>query len=44
MFYDQNIKKVPLDLYELLTYESFAHWIMCDGTRAHKGIFYKRNV
>jgi len=37
MFYDKNIKIVPLDLYELLTYESLAHWIMGDGTKAHKG-------
>jgi len=38
MFYNKNIKIVPLNLYELLTYESLAHWIMGDGTKAHKGL------
>src|SRR6266481_2216409 len=38
MFYNKNIKIVPLNLYEFLTYESLAHWIMGDGTKAHKGL------
>jgi len=38
MFYNKNIKIVPLNLYELLTYESLAYWIMGDGTKAHKGL------
>lgn len=38
MFYDNSLKIVPLDLYELLTYESLAHWIMGDGTKSHKGL------
>lgn len=38
MFYNKNIKIVPLNLYELFTYESLAHWIMGDGTKAHKGL------
>jgi len=38
IFYNENIKIVPLNLYELLTYEGLAHWIMCDGTKTYKGI------
>jgi hypothetical protein len=33
-----NKKIVPLDLYNLLTYEALAHWIMGDGTRLNKGL------
>jgi heme/copper-type cytochrome/quinol oxidase subunit 1 len=33
IFYKNKIKIVPIDLYELLTFESLAHWIMCDGTK-----------
>ena len=29
---NKNIKIVPRNLYELITWESLAHWIMCDGT------------
>jgi len=29
---------VPLDLYDMLTYEALAHWIMGDGTRNYGGI------
>jgi LAGLIDADG DNA endonuclease family len=28
----------PLNLYELLTYEGLAHWIMSDGTKTYKGL------
>jgi hypothetical protein len=38
MFYNNKIKIVPLDLYNLLTYESLAHWICCDGTKTYKGL------
>jgi hypothetical protein len=38
IFYHKNIKIVPLDLYNLLTYEALAHWIMCDGTKTYRGI------
>ena len=37
-FYPEGKKIVPLDLYNLLTYEALAHWIMGDGTKASKGI------
>ena len=29
---------MPNDLYNLLTYEALAHWIMCDGTKTYRGI------
>jgi LAGLIDADG DNA endonuclease family len=33
IFYNSNKKKiVPLNLYDFLTWEALAHWIMCDGT------------
>jgi len=32
IFYEHNKKIVPRNLYNLLTWESLAHWIMCDGT------------
>ena len=38
IFYKNKIKVVPLDLYNLLTYEALAHWICCDGTKTSKGI------
>lgn len=38
LFYFKKIKTVPLDLYNLLTYESLSHWIMCDGTKSGKGL------
>jgi heme/copper-type cytochrome/quinol oxidase subunit 1 len=38
IFYKNKIKIVPLDLYEMLTYEALAHWICCDGTKTYKGI------
>jgi hypothetical protein len=38
MFYPEGKKVVPLDLYDMLTYEALAHWIMGDGTRNYGGI------
>jgi heme/copper-type cytochrome/quinol oxidase subunit 1 len=38
IFYKNNVKIVPLNLYELLTYEGLAHWIMSDGTKTYKGL------
>lgn len=33
IFYSPDNKKIiPRNLYDLLTWESIAHWIMCDGT------------
>nr|YP_009690281.1 LAGLIDADG homing endonuclease [Fomitiporia mediterranea]QEG57061.1 LAGLIDADG homing endonuclease [Fomitiporia mediterranea] len=37
IFYKNKIKVVPLDLYNLLTYEALAHWICCEGTKTSKG-------
>ena len=38
IFYSKKVKIVPLDLYNLLTYESLAHWICCDGTKTGTGL------
>ena len=39
LFYnDQGKKRVPLELYNMITYEALAHWIMGDGTRVNKGL------
>jgi hypothetical protein len=38
MFYVNKTKIVPLELYNLLTYEVLAHWIMCDGTKTYNGM------
>jgi len=38
MFYREGKKVVPLDLYNMLTYEALAHWIMGDGTKLNKGL------
>ena len=38
IFYINKIKIIPLDFFELLTYEALAHWICCDGTKTYKGI------
>lgn len=32
LFYVNNKKRVATDLFNLLTWEALAHWIMCDGT------------
>lgn len=31
-FYEGRVKKIPLDIYDYLSYESLAHIIMCDGS------------
>jgi heme/copper-type cytochrome/quinol oxidase subunit 1 len=33
-----NREIVPRDLFDYLTYEGLAHWIMCDGTRSGNAI------
>ena len=38
IFYHKNVKIVPLDLYNLLTYKALAHWICCDGTKTYRGL------
>uniref|UniRef100_UPI002A80A58C LAGLIDADG endonuclease n=1 Tax=Daedalea confragosa TaxID=2028083 RepID=UPI002A80A58C len=38
IFYQEGKKVVPLDLYNMLTYEALAHWIMGDGTKVYKGL------
>jgi hypothetical protein len=38
LFYKKNVKVVPSDLYNLLTYEALAHWICGDGTKTGSGI------
>lgn len=38
IFYVEGKKRVPLDLYNLLTYEALAHWIMGDGTKVKNGL------
>ena len=38
IFYVDGKKRVPLDLYNMLTYEALAHWIMGDGTKSNKGL------
>lgn len=38
MFYHKKVKIVPLELYNLLTYEALAHWICCDGTKTARGL------
>lgn len=32
LFYKDNKKIIPTNLFDLLTWEALAHWIMCDGT------------
>ena len=38
MLYIDGKKVVPSDLYNMLTYEALAHWIMGDGSKVHKGL------
>ena len=38
LFYQEGKKVVPLDLYNMLTYEALAHWIMGDGTKVNRGL------
>ena len=38
IFYQEGTKIVPLDLYNMLTYEALAHWIMGDGCKLNKGL------
>ena len=38
VFYVKKTKIVPLDLYNILTYESLAYWIMGDGTKSGRGL------
>lgn len=38
MFYREGKKVVPLDLYNMLTYEALAHWIMGVGTKSNNGL------
>lgn len=38
MFYLSNVKKVPDNIYELLTPKGLAFWIMDDGSRQNSGL------
>jgi hypothetical protein len=38
MFYVVNVKKVPSNIYELLTPRGLAFWIMDDGSRQDSGL------
>lgn len=42
IFYVNNKKIVPLDLYNLLTYEVLAYWIMGNCTREKKGLILQK--
>ena len=37
LFYDKNIKIIPLEIYDMLSMSSLAHWIMGDGSYVKKG-------
>lgn len=38
LFYNNKIKTVPYNIYELLTPIALAHWIMGDGAKRNKGL------
>jgi hypothetical protein len=38
LFYKNKVKIVPNNLYDILTYESLAHWLCCDGTKLNNSI------
>ena len=38
MFYDLNVKKVPNNIYELLTARGLAFWIQDDGSKHGDGL------
>ena len=38
MFYVSNVKRVPHNIYELLTLRGLAFWIMDDGSRQGDGL------
>lgn len=44
IFYVNNKKVVPVDLYNMLTYEALAYWIMGYGTRSKKIRFNPTNT
>jgi len=38
LFYKNNIKVIPYNIYDLLTPIALAHWIMSDGAKLNKGL------
>jgi hypothetical protein len=38
VFYINKKKRVPLDLYNFLTYEALAYWIMGDGSKSNNSV------
>ena len=38
LFYNNNIKVIPYNIYDLLTPIALAHWIMGDGAKLNKGL------
>ena len=39
IFYSSNIKKIPDNIYEILTPRGLAFWIMDDGSRQGSGLY-----